>query len=632
LGGEFIPRLDEGDIAFHDILRPGTALSESVKITTEVERVLLDEFPEVEQVLSKIGVAELPTDLMPMDLADCFIILKPKEEWVSAETKEGLIEKMKERMLQIPGVNYEFTQPIEMRFNELMTGIRQDVAVKIYGEDLSILANKAQEVSNLVGKLEGVGDLRIEATEGQPQISIQYKRNKLAFYGLNINELNTIVSAALAGRKAGTVFEGERKFDLVIRLQNEFRSSLEDVRSLLVQLPSGENVPLRELAEIGYRPGPMQISRDDTHRRTYVGINVRGRDVKSLIEEIREVLDENLTLPPCYYIQYGGAFENLERATERLQIVVPLSLGLIFLMVFLALRSLKQSIMIYIAIPLAAIGGVFSLWIRDMPFSISAGIGFIVLFGIAVLNGLVLINGWNELKEVQNLTLRERITQGAKRRIRPILLTASTDILGFLPMALSTSAGAEVQRPLATVVIGGMISATLLTLFVLPILYRWVEKSGKTAIHRSMLTPALILAAALISTAQAQVTSTISIEDAVQRATEMYPSIQAAELMIEKQEKLKKTSLDFGNTGLFRAGEEIGENNNGVTTIIGFQQQNIDVFSSIARKRSIEAKQKLSETHKSLVMLDLKRRVRTDFAKAFVALRKRHLCFVAENL
>ncbi len=621
LGGEFIPRLDEGDIAFHDIMRPGTAISESVKITTEVEKVLLAEFPEVEQVLSKIGVAEVPTDIMPMDLADCYIILKPKSEWVSASTKEELIEKMKIRLLQIPGVNYEFTQPIEMRFNELMTGIRQDVAVKIFGEDLDVLAIKAQEVADLISGIRGVGDLRVEATEGQPQVSIRYDRKKLASYGVSIHDVNNLISSSLAGRQAGIIFEGERRFDLVIRLQDEFRSSLEDVKNLLISLPSGEHIPLKQVAEVAYRPGPMQISRDNTHRRTYVGINVRGRDVKSLIEEIKVVLDRDLELPPGYYIQYGGAFENLERATQRLQLVVPLSLALIFLLIFLALRSFKQTIMIYVAIPLAAIGGVFSLWIRDMPFSISAGIGFIVLFGIAVLNGLVLINGWNELKESGKLQLNERIMQGAKRRIRPILLTASTDILGFLPMALSTSAGAEVQQPLATVVIGGMISSTLLTLFILPILYKWTEKGIGRLTKKGMAT-VVLFSIGSFHTVNAQNDNTISMDEAINRAVSVYPSLISAELMVKKQEALKKTSLDLGQTGIFTAGEEVGTGDLGVFTPVGIQQQNVDIFSFSPRKKAMEANKTLSETSRSMVMLDLKRNVRTDYARAYIAYEK----------
>ena len=475
LGGEFIPQLDEGSIAFHIILKPGSSLTESIASSTKIEKILLEEFPEIKNIMSRFGVADVPTDPMPMDLADCFVILKPKDEWVSAKSKDELIELMKAEISQVPGVSYEFTQPIEMRFNELITGVREDLAVKIYGEDLDILAQKAEEIGALISSIKGVGDYKVEATSGLPQVSIHYHRSKIAQYGLSIDELNKMVQSAFSGGKAGVIYEGEKRFDLVVRLDKQHRSSIDDIKDLFINLPSGNQIPLRVLADISFQPGPMQISRDNTNRRAYVGVNVRGRDIKSLVSEIENRIDEELEIPPGYYIRYGGAFENLERASQRLQIVVPIALGLIFLLIFLALRSYKQSLMIFMAIPLAAIGGVFSLWIRDMPFSISAGVGFIVLFGVAVLNGLVLISGWNELKQEGITDLEERIQKGSRRRLRPIMLTALTDILGFLPMAVSGSAGAEVQRPLATVVIGGMITATLLTLFVLPILYRWVE-------------------------------------------------------------------------------------------------------------------------------------------------------------
>ena len=388
-------------------------------------------------------------------------------------------------------MNYEFTQPIEMRFNELLEGVREDVAIKLYGEDIHILANKAEEISKIIAGTKGIGDLRVEATTGLPQMTVRYNRHKLAQYGLHVEELNTVIQSAFAGGKAGVIFEGEKRFDLVVRLDENHRKSMDDLQNLYVNLPSKTQIPLKEVADISYQPGPMQISRDNTNRRTYVGINVRGRDIKSLVEEIQQKLEAQLELPAGYYIRYGGAFENLERATKRLQVVVPIALGLIFILIFFALKSFKQSIMIYMAIPLAAIGGIFSLWLRDMPFSISAGVGFIVLFGVAVLNGLVLISGWNELKEERVSALDDRILSGARRRIRPILLTALTDVLGFLPMAISTSAGAEVQQPLATVVIGGMISATLLTLFVLPVLYRWTENRNLQAI--SLKIPASVL-------------------------------------------------------------------------------------------------------------------------------------------
>ena len=402
---------------------------------------------------------------------------------------------MKEAVEIIPGVNYEFTQPIEMRFNELLEGVREDIAIKLYGEDINVLSQKAEEISKIIAGTEGIGDMKAEATTGLPQMTITYNRSKLAQYGLQINTLNQIVQSAFAGGIAGTIFEGEKRFDLVVRLSSHNRKDITDVQNLFINLPSGAQIPLREVADVSYKAGPMQISRDNTNRRTYVGINVRGRDVKSLVGEIKTKLDAQLELPSGYFIRYGGAFENLERASNRLQTVVPIALLLIFILIYFALKSLPQTLMIYIAIPMATIGGVVALWLRDMPFSISAGVGFIVLFGVAVLNGLVMISGLNELKEEGVTNLKDRIIEGTKRRIRPIMLTAFTDVLGFLPMAISASAGAEVQRPLATVVIGGLLTSTLLTLFVLPILYHWVEnKSFKFKLNKKMVTATAILA------------------------------------------------------------------------------------------------------------------------------------------
>ncbi len=475
MGGEFMPRLDEGDIAYNLIMRPGTSLSETIRATTKAERMILDSFPEVISVMSRIGVSEVPNDPMPFDFADVIVTLRPSDEWTSAETKEELVNKMKRVLSHLPGVAFSFSQPIENRFNELLEGVREDIAIKIYGEDIDLLAQKAQEVARIIAGTPGIGDIRVEATTGLPQIVIRYDRRKLAQYGLSVEDLNQAVATAFGGGEAGVVFEGEKRFALVVRLQPEYRQNIDHVKDLWILLPDGSRIPLREVAHIQYKPGPMQVSRDNTHRRVYVGVNVRGRDIESLVDEIRQKLDEQLQLPPGYYIQYGGAFENLQRAVARLKILLPVALGLIFVLIFLALRSFSHTMMIYMAIPLATIGGVFSLWLRDMPFSVSAGIGFIVLFGVAVLNGLVLINGWNALKKEGNLNINQRVIQGARRRVRPILLTALTDIFGFLPMAVATSAGAEVQRPLATVVIGGLVTSTLLTLFVLPILYRKIE-------------------------------------------------------------------------------------------------------------------------------------------------------------
>ena len=557
MGGEFVPQLDEGDIAFHAILKPGSSLTEMIETTTKIEGVVKNKFPEVQKIVSRIGVAEVPTDPMPMDLADIFVILAPKEEWVTTNSKDELVEMMKEELEKIPGVNYEFTQPIEMRFNELLEGVREDIAIKLYGEDINTLATKAEEISKIIAGTKGIGDLRVEATTGLPQMTVRYNRHKLAQYGVNVEDLNTVIQYAFAGGKAGVIFEGEKRFDLVVRLDEKHRRSIDDLKNLYVNLPNGSQIPLKEVASISYQPGPMQISRDNTNRRTYVGINVRGRDIKSLVEEIQQKLNAQLELPPGYYIRYGGAFENLERASERLKIVVPIALALIFLLIFFALRSFKQSMMIYMAIPLAAIGGIFSLWLRDMPFSISAGIGFIVLFGVAVLNGLVLISGWNELKEEGNPNLNDRIRLGARRRIRPILLTALTDVLGFLPMAISTSAGAEVQQPLATVVIGGMISATLLTLFVLPILYKWAEnRSAKLAVPKPITALLLIggisfFASSELKAQEVKGKTLTTLEEAINIGLTGNGNVQVAKTNIELQEQGKKSAysldkIDFG--------------------------------------------------------------------------------------
>ncbi len=551
MGGEFIPQLDEGDIAFHALMKSGSSLTEAVETTTRIEQIIKAEFPEVKHILSRIGVADVPTDPMPMDIADCFVILKPREEWTSAKSKEELIEKMKQKLEMIPGVNYEFTQPIEMRFNELLTGVREDIAVKLFGEDPEVLAVKAEEIGRIVAGIPGVADMKVEATSGLPQMTVHYDRRKLAQYGLNIDDLNRIVNSAFAGGTAGVIFEGEKRFDLVVRLREEYRQSINDLKNLPVNLPGDNLIPLKEVAEISYQPGPMQISRENTNRRTYVGINVRGRDIKSLVDEIRHELDEKLDLPPGYYIRYGGAFENLERAYDSLKVLVPLALGLIFILIFFALKSIKQTIMIYIAIPLAAIGGVFSLWIRSMPFSISAGVGFIVLFGVAVLNGLVLISGWNELKHKGVQDLNERIQLGAKRRIRPILLTALTDVLGFLPMAVSTSAGAEVQRPLATVVIGGMITATLLTLFVLPVLYRWMEKRKSARMFPRSLPVICLVSLFLVSAAktQAQESPVITtLEQAINTGLRNNGEIRSAQKSVELAKYGKKASFNPSKT------------------------------------------------------------------------------------
>lgn len=610
MGAEFIPQLDEGDFAFQALLKPGTSLTEVKKASTRLEQILLENFPdEIESIQSRIGVADLPMDPMPIDIADIFVILKPKDNWTKAASKEELVDKARAKVSELPGINYEFTQPIEMRFNELLTGIREDVAIKLYGDDLGILADKAEEIAGIVSGIDGVAGVKAEATRGLPQITIHYDRNQMARYGLYIKDLNTVIESAFSGGVAGTIYEGEKMFDLVVRLDEEHRTGIDDIRNIFVNLPDGNQIPLKEVANISYQQGPMQISRDNTNRRTYVGINVEGRDVKSLVEEIQSTLDEKLELPAGYYIRYGGAFENLERAAQRLSLVVPLALALIFILVFFAVKSLKQTLMIYIAVPFAAVGGIFSLLLRGMPFSISAGVGFIVLFGVAVLNGLVLINGLNELKSEGVLKINEIIKKGSKRRIRPILLTASTDILGFLPMAISTSAGAEVQRPLATVVIGGMLTSTLLTLVVLPVLYKYVESGRKRMKPQMNMSGviALFLVTGLSLTGKLNAQdSTFTMQQAIDRAKLNYPSIEAARLEIEKQKALKASSYDLGTTSLVTGREETGNGLPGIRNQFGIVQSDIDVFSipaknQLARARTDQAVSLQNLTESTLV-------------------------------
>ena len=627
MGGEFIPQLDEGDIAFHILLKPGSSLSEGIKTSTKIEQILLENFPEVEHAMTRFGVAEVPTDPMPMDIGDCFVILKPKSEWVSADSKEELIEKMKEKLSIIPGVNYEFTQPIEMRFNELISGVREDIAIKLFGEDLDILAEKAEEMGRIISTVEGVGDMKVEATSGLPQMTIHYERGQLAQYGLNIEDVNNTIEAAFAGGKAGVIFEGERRFSLVVRLDTTHRRNIDDVRNLFINTPDGTQIPLKEVANISYESGPMQISRENTNRRTYVGINVRGRDIQSLVQEIKQRMDAELDLPPGYFIRYGGAFENLERATNRLKIVVPIALILIFILIFFALGSFKQTLMIYMAIPLAAIGGIFSLWIRGMPFSISAGVGFIVLFGVAVLNGLVLISGWNELKEEGVTDINERIRAGAKRRIRPILLTALTDILGFLPMAISTSAGAEVQQPLATVVIGGMITSTLLTLFILPILYRFTENRSFRPPRLSNATTVLaglcLLIFPLFANAQTDWEKPlITLDKAIDITLQNHPQMRVSELQIKQQQALRATAWDVGTTEIFYGGEEIGSSESagdrGIYTI-GVAQRNINIFGIRPNLKLNDQRIRLAQQTAQLTELEILQKIKQAYADAFTS-------------
>lgn len=613
MGGEFIPKFDEGDIAFQALIKPGSSLAESIEASKKLQNII-NEFPEVITVVSRIGVAEIPTDPMPMDIADTFIILeKDKSKWTSADSKEELIEKIQEKISVVPGVNFVFSQPVELRFNELLTGVREDVAIKLYGEDMGVLADKIQEIAAVIRTVPGAADLNVEATSGLPQMTVVYNRAKMAQYGVTVDKLNDYVSAAFGGEKAGVIFEGEKRFDVVIRLAQEFRKDINNLKNLYIDLPNGAQVPLKEVADISYKPGPMQISRDNTSRRISVGVNVRGRDVKTMVEEIQQKLETDVKLPPGYFVTYGGSFENLQRASDRLMIVVPIALFLIFILLYFALNSFSQSIMIYMAVPFAAIGGVFSLWIRGMPFSISAGVGFIVLFGVAVLNGLVLINKFNDLKENGMTDLKKRIYEATHERLRPILLTATAAIMGFIPMAVSTSSGAEVQRPLATVVIGGLITATFLTLVIIPILYYWLEsrkeKKGNggdvSYINKSttVITILLLLGGAFTSgnsfaqeiNRNTEIPKTITLEEAIALAKQNYPSLKESQAFIEREKAMKGTSFDLGSTQVFTGKEEYGNNLPGVQTTVGVEQGNIDLLSGFAKSKFYKQRVALGE-------------------------------------
>lgn len=477
LGGEFLPTLEEGDFAVEQRVLTGSSLSYSIETAQKASAILLREFPdEVREVVGKIGSAEIPTDPMPMEAADLMVILKPKDDWKKAHSREELAEKMGAALEKLPGVTFGFQQPIQMRFNELISGVRQDVAIKIFGEDLDVLTDLSQHVAGIVGTVQGATDLYVESVAGLSQIIISINRDEVAKYGLNIADINQAINTAFAGQTAGLVFEGERRFDLTVRLDAQSRRSIDDVRNLFITSPSGEQIPLKQLADVEFRIGPNQIQREDAKRRIIVGFNVRGRDVASIVEELQKKIASQVDFPPGYFPTYGGQVENLKEAQARLSIAVPVALILILMLLFFTFGSIKQSILIFTAIPMAAIGGVFALLLRGMPFSISAGIGFIALFGVAVLNGIVLIAEFNRLKKVDITDLTEIVLKGTSVRLRPVLMTAAVASLGFLPMATATSAGAEVQKPLATVVIGGLISSTLLTLIVLPCLYIYFEK------------------------------------------------------------------------------------------------------------------------------------------------------------
>ena len=487
LGGEFIPSLEEGDFAVEMSMSQGTSLSQMVESCTKAEKLLKKEYPEIKQVVSRIGSAEIPTDPMPVERADIMIALKPKAEWTSAKTTPELMEKMEETLSAIPGLEAEISQPIQMRNNELLTGIKQDVAIKIFGDDLDVLTQQAGKVKKMIEDVPGVSGIFVEEVAGLPQIQVKYNHEKMAAYGVSVDDISGILETTFAGAVAGSLYEGDKKFDIVLRMDPSQRN-VESLEQLSIPLKDGTDIPLSQVADIDYSPAPAQVSHEDGARRIYVGFNVKGRDVQSTVEDIQEILDEKLKLPDGYYYNYGGEFENLQSATNRLMVVIPIALVIILLLLYATVKNVRESLFVFSAIPLAAIGGVWALWLRGMPFSISAGVGFIALFGVAVLNGIVLIGQMNQMQREEKTAdklsassgvtelIHHRIIESCMVRLRPVLMTALVASMGFLPMALSQGDGAEVQRPLATVVIGGLITSTLLTLLVLPAIYKTFTK------------------------------------------------------------------------------------------------------------------------------------------------------------
>lgn len=628
LGGEFIPALEEGDFAVDTRVLMGSNLNTTIESTTKAAHILKSQFPEVIKVVTKIGSGEVPTDPMPMEASDMMVIMKDKSEWTTAKTFDEMATKMGKALEDLPGITAGFQYPVQMRFNELMTGARQDVVLKIFGENLDTLAYYAESLGKIVNEVEGSQDLFVEPVTGMPQIVIEYNRDAIAQYNLNIADINRVVNTAFAGQSSGLVFEGEKRFDLMVKLNTDKRKNLEDVRNLLIPTPQGTNIPLDQLARVAIKNGPNQIQREDAKRRIVVGFNVRGRDVQSIVNELQMKVNERINLPAGYYVTYGGAFENLNAAKGRLMIAVPVSLLLIFILLFFAFNSVKQGLIIYTAIPLSAIGGIYFLALRGMPFSISAGIGFIALFGVSVLNGIVLIAEFNRLKDSGQTNLRRIVLMGTKIRLRPVLMTAFVASLGFLPMALSNGAGAEVQKPLATVVIGGLMIATLLTLFVLPILYILFEGSADKKPSKHIAVALLILCITGFNNVNAQ--EKIGLKGAIDTALKNNRAVKNEQLKSEYQQKLIKSSANIPQATL---STELGQINSIYSdTRFGLSQSFSfpTVYSN--QKKLLNEEWKASVLSISLKEADIRRTVTHIFYSILILKEKEKLLIQADSI
>ncbi len=612
LGGEFIPTLEEGDFAVEVRLAQGTSLSQSIELYSKAEKILRQRIPEIKQAITRIGTAEIPTDPMPIEGGDMMLAMKPKDQWTTAETQAEMIEKIEKALAVIPGLAGEVSQPMQMRFNELISGVKQDVAIKIFGDNIDELVSQSNKVAAIISKVDGVTEPYVEKVSGLPQILVEYNREKIAQYGLSISDVNMILKTAYAGNVAGVVFEGEKRFHMVIRLQKELRHDMSDIENLYVPVPNGGKVPLSEVATVKLKNAPSQVSREDGKRRIFVGFNVRGRDVESVVKEIQALLATKLKLPSGYYTTYGGQFENLQAAKQRLSIAVPVALLLIIVLLYFTFNSIKQSLLIFTAIPLAAIGGVFALLIRGMPFSISAGIGFIALFGVAVLNGIVLISQFNFLKQEGITDIYERVRQGTLVRLRPVILTASVASLGFLPMALSTSAGAEVQKPLATVVIGGLITATILTLIVLPVLYILFAGEGKKRKMKTTTITTLVIffitTASFFTDRSYAQTKPITLQNALNTALQNNLQLKSTNLSVQQQTALQRTAFDVPRTEI-TIQQDVADG--------GSQGNSIGIVQPFAlpivyknQAKLLQQQTLLAQSERSIVLFDITRQVR----------------------
>lgn len=635
LGGEFIPQLEEGDLAAGVMTLQGGSLSHTVEKVKMANKILLENFPEIKHTVCKIGAGEIPTDPTPMETGDYIITLKNKDEWVSAITREELVAKMEEKLVALAGVKFEFQQPIQMRFNELLSGSKQDVAIKIFGDDLYTLANKAGEVERIIQTIPGVEDINVEKVTGLSQIQVEYDRDRLAQYGISVSDINSVLRAAFAGSQAGVVYDEEKRFGLVVRLDKDYRNNLEDIKSLSVSLPDGHLIPLEQVADVSVKSGPAQVSREDTKRRITVGFNVRNRDIKSVINDVTEQINQKIQLPTGYYVSYGGQFRNLEAAQKRLSVAVPVALLLIFILLYFTFNSVKQSLLIFTAVPMSAIGGVFALWIRGMNFSISAGVGFIALFGVAVLNGIVLISEYNRLEKEGVSDIYERVIKGLRTRLRPVIMTAAVASLGFMPMALSTSAGAEVQKPLATVVIGGLITATLLTLVILPVFYIFFTSGShkvKAGKPKRIIAPVLIilLAGSFHADLNAQEARRINLQNAIRTALDSNLTVKSAGYTVDANKALKGAAFDLPKTSF---DGQYGQFNSFTRDNSFTISQSFSVPTVYANRYKLaNANIKSSEYNYKITQLEIASQVKMVYSQYVYLVSKRNLLLFQDSL